>query len=63
MRFTDRLIDKSLILLGKSQGERHPQRVRRGDCGAGLVNTRSANIFNGFLLVLVNEKIPALNSI
>jgi hypothetical protein len=31
--------------------------------GAGLVNDRSRNIFNGLLRVPVKEKIPALNSI
>jgi hypothetical protein len=31
--------------------------------GAIMVNMRSENIFNGLLLVPVNEKIPALNSI
>jgi hypothetical protein len=29
---------------------------------AASVNSRSRNIFNGLLLVPVNEKIPALNS-
>jgi hypothetical protein len=31
--------------------------------GAGLINRRSRNIFNGLLRVPVKEKIPALNSI
>ena len=31
--------------------------------GAGPVNGRSGNIFNGLLRVPVKEKIPALNSI
>jgi hypothetical protein len=53
-----------LINMGKMPNGTPSARLRRSRSGyVQAVNSRSRNIFNGFLRVPVNEKIPALNSI
>jgi hypothetical protein len=53
------------LIIARKNSERNAIAAARAAAVSAprLVNSRVRNIFNGFLLVPVNEKIPALNSI